>query len=77
MAQYTYLGPVSELIPMAELPLKGALKDSALQVLKQQGILAEDGIIIAIDDHNKLLPKAEKLGADITILKGEITALPG
>ncbi|QBA63240.1 imidazolonepropionase [Muriicola soli] len=77
MAHYTYLGPVSELLPMAELPLKGALKDSSLQVLKQQGILTEDGVILAVDDHDKLLQKAEELGADITILRGELTALPG
>ncbi|NNC61188.1 MAG: imidazolonepropionase [Eudoraea sp.] len=77
MAKFTYIGPVRELLPMAGLPLKGALKDNILQVLKHQGILMEDGLIHTIDDHDKLVIKARQLRADITILKEEVVALPG
>ncbi|MBT8290322.1 MAG: imidazolonepropionase, partial [Muriicola sp.] len=77
MANFTYIGPVRELLPMAGLPLKGALKDNILQVLKHQGILMEDGLIHTIDDHDKLVIKARQLRADITILKEEVVALPG
>ena len=55
---YTYIGPIKELITLADLPVRGALSDDQLHPLKNYGILIKDGTIEQIDVHKKLYEKA-------------------
>ena len=48
MQKQTLIGPFSQIITMAELPLKGALSDDQLQVIEQGGILIKENTIAAI-----------------------------
>lgn len=51
---YYLAGPFRELVTMQALPLKGALKDSALRVIRNGGILWNDGRIEAVGDFEML-----------------------
>jgi imidazolonepropionase len=77
MPEYAYIGPFAELLPMDELPLKGALREEALKVWHQQGVLVRDGKILEIGRHEKLLEKAREVGAKTTIFKTPVVGLPG
>ena len=74
---YTYIGPIHEVLPMSGISERGALADSDLTLLYNQGILMKDGKFERIDKHEKLLPEAQKLGAEIHNLDGKYCALPG
>ncbi|SDD88307.1 imidazolonepropionase [Pricia antarctica] len=74
---YNYIGPIHEVLPMTGLPERGALADSDLKRLTDQGILIKNGKIDRIDKHEKLLPEAEKLGAEMYVINGKYCALPG
>ena len=74
---YTYIGPIKELITLAELPVRGALSDDQLHPLKNYGILIKDGTIEQIDVHKKLYEKAQNLNAHLEILEEDFCALPG
>ena len=41
MTTYTLIGPITQLLPMTELPLKGALKDEDLEIIRNAGILIQ------------------------------------
>ncbi len=77
MTAYSYFGPFTELIPLDSLPLKGAIPEDSLGVLKQQGVLTKEGLILEIGAHGKLLEKAKKAGARITLFERPMVALPG
>tara|TARA_Y100000815_G_scaffold275311_1_gene312803 strand:+ start:4828 stop:6084 length:1257 start_codon:yes stop_codon:yes gene_type:complete len=77
LINYTYIGPISQLITFEETPLKGALHDDGLAPKKNQGILMKNGRIEAVDDHGALFAKAEKLKAKIYGLPKKSTVLPG
>ncbi|GGD47157.1 imidazolonepropionase [Muriicola marianensis] len=77
MAAYSYFGPITELVSMDALPLKGAIPEDHLRILKQQGILTRDGMIQEIGGHEKLLPLAKENGAEVTIFDTPVVALPG
>ncbi|ANH80205.1 imidazolonepropionase [Niabella ginsenosidivorans] len=51
---YRLLGPFKEIVTMEGLPLKGALKDEQLRVIKNGGILLNGDIIEAVDSFEKL-----------------------
>ena len=74
---YTYIGPIKELITLADLPIRGALSDDQLHPLKNDGILIKDGTIEQIDVHEKLYEKAQNLNAHLEILEEDFCALPG
>ncbi len=77
MPDYTYFGPFAELLPMNSLPLKGALKEDSLKVLKRYGILAKDGMILEVGLHEKLQGRAEEAGAKMTVFNSPVVGLPG
>ncbi len=77
MAEYSYFGPIAELVSMDALPLKGAIQENALGLLTLQGVLARNGMIQEIGEHEKLLPFAKKAGAEIHIFDTPLVALPG
>lgn len=69
------IGPFTQILPLAGLPLKGALTDEQLRIIPQGGVLVEDGLILAVDDFERLR-KANQL-ADIEEVTGDNVLLPG
>ena len=39
---FTFIGPIRQLLTMSDLPLKGALKDDQLEIIKDAGILIKN-----------------------------------
>lgn len=69
------IGPFSQIITMAEIPLKGAVKDEQLQVIENGGILVENGIISKVGKFDSL--KNEFPQAEIEEIEGNNVLLPG
>jgi imidazolonepropionase len=47
-------GPFTQILPLTELPLKGALKDEQLHIIPNGGVLVEDGLILAVGSFEEL-----------------------
>ncbi len=75
--KYKLIGPITQLISMASLPIKGALKDEELMIIKDAGILIENDRIYAIDKFSELKNKAESIGAEIIELHAQHICVPG
>ncbi len=73
----TLIGPISQLLALDKLSLKGTLKDEQLEVIEKAGILIEDEKILEIGVFSELLNKANSLSTEIIELKSELVALPG
>jgi len=69
------IGPFTQILTLAGLPLKGALSDDDLQVIPQGGVLVENGLIIAVDFFEKL--RKENPSVQIEEITGEQVLLPG
>jgi imidazolonepropionase len=69
------IGPISQLLSLQDLALKGPINDSALHTISNAGIAIEDGTIKAVDTWDALLAAYPK--AMITELKGAYVAVPG
>lgn len=67
------VGPFSQLIPLAGLPVKGALKDEVLQIVNDGGILISEGMILEVGKFEDLRRKATL----IEELSGKMVGLPG
>ena len=48
------IGPFTQILPLSGLSLKGALNDGQLLIIPQGGVLVEDGLIVEVDDFEKL-----------------------
>lgn len=48
------IGPFSQIITLASISLKGAVKDEQLEIIENGGILVEEGIIKKVDNFNLL-----------------------
>lgn len=48
-------GPFSQIVPLTGLPLQGPISDCSLIVVKEGGILHEDGKILAVDAFDALI----------------------
>ncbi|WP_285269966.1 imidazolonepropionase [Kaistella rhinocerotis] len=68
------IGPFKQIITLANLPLRGKLSDEQLEIIKNGGILLENGIIQKVQDFNDL--KTEFPEADIDKIEGEQVCLP-
>jgi len=77
MSNYQLIGPFTQLLPMTDLPLKGALVDSQLLVLKNAGILLEGKKIAQIADFEKLYKNTKSLQPVVTKLDQPLVGLPG
>lgn len=75
--KYTFIGPIRQAVTMANLPVKGALKDEQLHVIQEAGILIKDDEIYDIGPYWDLYPEAQSIGAEMVNLKGDFVALPG
>ena len=69
------IGPISQLLSLQDLALKGPINDSALHTISNAGIAIEDGTIKAVDTWDALLAAYPK--AMITELNGAYVAVPG
>jgi imidazolonepropionase len=69
------IGPFTQILPLTGLPLKGALKDEQLQIIPHGGVLVEDGLIVAVDDFEKLGAANQSLQIEEII--GNHVLLPG
>lgn len=69
------IGPFTQILPLTGLPLKGALRDDQLHIIPGGGVLVEDGLIIAVDDFNKL--RSNYPSAQIEEIAGDHVLLPG
>jgi len=69
------IGPFTQILTLAGLPLKGAIADDALQVIPNGGVLVENGRIAAAGDFETLRKGHPK--ATIEETKGNHVLLPG
>jgi len=68
-------GPFSQIVSLAGLPLKGAVKDEKLEILENAGVLTENGIILKTGLFSDL--KNEFPQAEIEEIEGKNVLLPG
>jgi len=69
------IGPFTQILPLAGLPLKGAIADDQLHVSANGVVLVDDGLIVEIGDFESLRKDHPK--ATIEEIKGDHVLLPG
>ena len=69
------IGPISQLVSLQDLSLKGPINDSALHTISNAGIAIDNDTIVAVDTWDALL--AAYPNAMITQLNGTYVAVPG
>ena len=69
------IGPFRQIITLANLPLKGALKDEQLEIISDGGILIDNDKIIEVDLFENL--KSNYPTAIIELIESEQVLLPG
>ena len=75
MKKLKLIGPITQVLTLDHLPLKGALMDDKLEIVEHAGILIEDEKIRLVGKWEKLLKDFPK--AEIHELKGDFVAMPG
>lgn len=75
--QYTFIGPIRQVLTMANLPLKGALRDEDLEIIQEAGILLKNDKIHQIGSYWDIFPEAQSIGAEMVNLKTDFVAMPG
>ena len=69
------IGPFKQLLTMDNLPLRGKISDSQLEIIADAGILFADGKILDIRNFVEL--KKDNPEAEIRFLEGNFVCLPG
>jgi imidazolonepropionase len=69
------IGPISQLLSLQDLPLRGPISDNDLVVISNAGIAIENGTIVAVDNWDSLLTSFPN--ANIHALDGAYVAVPG
>ncbi|MDO5655212.1 MAG: imidazolonepropionase [Flavobacteriaceae bacterium] len=69
------IGPFTQLLPLSQMPLKGALKDEDLVIIDHGGIVSENGKILKVGEFNQL--KNEFPDAQVEQIQGNAVAIPG
>lgn len=69
------VGPITQLLTLDKLPLKGPLKDAQLEIIHHAGILIEDEKILQVGPWERL--NTDFPEAKLSILEGDYVALPG
>ena len=77
MKKNILIGPFKQLLTMGKLPLKAALSDQQLPIIKDAGILIQNDKIKKIDNFNHLLSDVNKDETEIIRLEGNHVCLPG
>lgn len=68
-------GPFSQLLTLTGIPLKGKVKDEQLEIIKNAGIVTNDGIIKKVGNYNELLKEFPNI--EIEEIIGDKVLLPG
>ena len=68
-------GPFTQILPLTNMPLKGALRDEQLQIIANGGILTESGLIVAVGSFDEL--RKTNPSAEIKEIEEESVLLPG
>lgn len=69
------IGPFTQILTLAGLGMKGALKDDDLQIIPKGGVVIENGLILAVDDFEAL--RKENPSTPIQEITGDHVLLPG
>ena len=77
MTAYTFIGPITQLLTMSGLSLKGPLSDIDLTVLENSAMLLKDKKIMEIGVYAEVRKKAEQLKANEIIMKEPCVVVPG
>lgn len=77
MKKLTLIGPITQLVSMADLPLKGALKDEQLGIIQNAGILISEERIEAIGDFSEMKATINGEHTKLIELNQEFVCLPG
>ncbi|MGC1516058.1 MAG: imidazolonepropionase [Maribacter sp.] len=75
MEKINIIGPFKQLVPMTDIPLKGPVKDDALLVIYNGGIVTTGDHILAIGNFEHL--KEQYPHAEMVYLKGNHVCVPG
>ncbi|WP_019670639.1 imidazolonepropionase [Eudoraea adriatica] len=77
MKELILIGPLSQVITMTGIPLKGPVSDNQLQLIEDAGIFCEDGLVKSIDKYKKLLSELKDVDVQLIQLEGNHICLPG
>ncbi len=77
MKNLKLVGPISQLVTLDKLPLKGALKDESLELIYHAGILIEGDKILKIGNFEALKVTYTSDQTELIELEGNFIALPG
>lgn len=75
MKNLKLIGPITQLLTLDKVPLKGALKDEQLEIMEHAGMLIAGEKILKIGNWSEL--KKEFQTADLFELEGDYVVLPG
>ncbi|NAS31896.1 imidazolonepropionase [Flavobacteriaceae bacterium R38] len=76
-SQLKLIGPFRQIVTMRDLPLKGALKDEALEVIYEGGILINSSQIVAVNSFEVLKKEFSDQLIAIDHVEEDLVALPG
>lgn len=68
-------GPFTQLLPMTQMPLKGALQDEKLRIIENAGILSSQGKVVKVGNFQDLITEFPE--AEIEQMTGNAVAIPG
>lgn len=77
MKELILIGPLSQVITMTGIPLKGPVSDNQFQPIEDAGILCEDGLVKSIDKYKKLISELKDVDVQLIQLEGNHICLPG
>lgn len=63
------IGPFAQLIPMGGVPLKGALADENLEIIRHAGLVVTDGRVLKVGDFDELIKEYPQ--AEVEEMQGE------
>ena len=75
MKMLKLIGPITQVLTLDHLPLKGALIDDQLEIVSRAGILIEGEKIRQVGNWENLVKQFPE--AEIFELKGNFVAMPG
>lgn len=70
------IGPFSQILGMADLPLKGPLEDRQLKIVEEGGVLVQEGKIKSIGAFKKML-RERRTGTEVEEMQSQSVLLPG
>ncbi len=76
MSKFKLIGPITQLISMTNLSVKGAIKDEELNCIEHAGIITNGEQIHSIGDYSELLQEINKLKGEIIELQSNYVCLP-